>query len=318
MNKTIIITQDKVNKAYELEGKDMYVFWLLEELKVDDKENVDICSIIVKNNKKDFTVVETLDEDEYIKYSKALDYILSDGLPASITTNEYRNAVYKLVHNIDKAVKDLGMYDEEYLEKLYKHHQKGAVKKDLASINVSNKEPDWPTFYPEHLKLLSWCIDGKVAGPYRYWNKHLDKDYSESPIFIKSVMIGIFEDKNIRGTFVENYVTWIADRLVIYMGYNDTEFKYSLKKEKYNDKDYCKMAKKELGFDKQQAMEMLKHVLGETLKFYNTFSPTEDDIKYTKYDKKLTYDKDGHTVGFSKKEEAMLNDMMKEVTDERH
>ena len=185
------------------------------------------------------------------------------------------------------------------------------------------EEHDWPDFYPDHLKLISWCIDGKAAGPYSYWTKDLDPFYDESPLYVKSIMTDIFTDNKVSIDFCKNYIDWILKRFTFYMGYNDNEFKYSLKKDKktkqpiFNAADYYKMADKEFGFDKKAAAELLKYVISETLKFYNQYAPDEIDLKYAKYSKKLKFDENGYTVGFSEREEAMLNDIIKGLEDDK-
>lgn len=183
------------------------------------------------------------------------------------------------------------------------------------------KEHDWPYHYPEALKRISWCIDGEVAGPNAYWNKHLDESSKKSKLFVKNVMLCIFKRNGVDENVCSNFIEWILKRLTFSIKMDDTEFSYSVKKNKEGkrifDKDeFYKMAKDELGFDKSQAKEMLNYLVTKTLEFYNMMPDEYDDPKYIGLSRKLKINKDGLTEGFSEYEEALLNDMIKSAEEE--
>ena len=139
---------------------------------------------------------------------------------------------------------------------------------------MKKKQADWPSNYPEQLKDISWNINGDVAGVNNYWNKYLPTSAKSSKLFVKSVMLDIFYNNGVPVEVGENYIEWIIKRFTFCMTEEDNEFRISQKKDKdkkplFDKNEYYTMAKKELGFDKKQAGDMLKYLLKETKSIYD-------------------------------------------------
>jgi hypothetical protein len=50
----------------------------------------------------------------------------------------------------------------------------------------------WPEKYPDRLKPISWCIDGRCAGPHRYFNRHLPYHKRGDSAFMKQTLMDAF------------------------------------------------------------------------------------------------------------------------------
>lgn len=136
-------------------------------------------------------------------------------------------------------------------------------------------EQEWPEWYPEQLKDISWNVEnGKVAGVNNYWNKYLPTSAKSSRLFVKTVMLDIFYDHGVPVEVGENYIEWIIKRFTFCMTEDDNEFRISRKKDKnkkplFDKNEYYEMAKKEIGFNKTQANQMLRYLLQKTKDIYD-------------------------------------------------
>lgn len=137
-----------------------------------------------------------------------------------------------------------------------------------------NKSTDWPEFYPESLKPVSWCIDGEVAGVNNYWNKYLDQSSRGSRKFVKILLSDILYINGYPVEVSNGFVEWFIKRFTFCMLYDENEFRISYKKDKnkkpiFTKEDYYNIAKKELGIDKKEATKLLKYLFDNMKLYYN-------------------------------------------------
>lgn len=162
------------------------------------------------------------------------------------------------------------MNEDEEFELRHKIKVKENMKKTIATFD----DKDWPDYYPDSLKPISWCIDGKFAGPNRYWNKYLPTASKSSRLFIKTLMFDIFYDKGVPVEVCKGYVDWLVKRMTVKMGDCDTQFSVSFKEDDEmfdpsKSKKYHEMTERELGFDKKQANALLNFLCTKIKDIYD-------------------------------------------------
>ena len=136
------------------------------------------------------------------------------------------------------------------------------------------KTKDFPTFYPDELKPISWCIDGKAAGPQKFYTKYVHYSKKGSPYFMKNAMMTILTENGINRTgAIDKMVDYLISNFTVYVGYNDTEFNISAKKDENKRQTFDKLTWQnhieECGIDKKFAMNFLKTMLRELNDYYN-------------------------------------------------
>lgn len=131
----------------------------------------------------------------------------------------------------------------------------------------------WPEHYPEKLKEISWKFN-EIAGPNKYWNKHLSPICKNSKLFVKKMFEGLFEEQELKMTKpLSDFISYIMKCFTIYYTEENGEFKISMKKDENNDKIFNENELTRLGdaigFTKEQTKRMLKHILARTCEKYN-------------------------------------------------
>ena len=134
---------------------------------------------------------------------------------------------------------------------------------------MNTEEKTWPDFYPETLKEVSWVIDGKFAGPLAWYNRHLPFSAKGNGRFIKTMLLDWFYKNGCPSEVCEDWVQWVAGRVTVKMGWDDNTFTVTTKKQNkehpekawFDEEEFFKMSKRVLGFDKKQAVTMLKSAM---------------------------------------------------------
>lgn len=136
--------------------------------------------------------------------------------------------------------------------------------------------PDFPSFYPEKLKKISWCVDGKAAGPNRFWNRNLPYSTRGSSLFMKTVLVDMMKKKEIVvNDNLDALLEYAAKCITVYMREEDTQFNATMKKDKdgkqlFNSDEWMTLCEKCGIKGKRKASELLKGLVVELVDTYNS------------------------------------------------
>lgn len=134
---------------------------------------------------------------------------------------------------------------------------------------------NFPELYPNRLKKISWCLDdGEVAGPHRYYNKHLSAKVKGDSCFMKNAMIDILTKKGINHTAeIDAMVQYLIENVTVYLKDGENMFQVAARKDKDKKQTFSleEWAKRleACGMDKKFAKSFLTTMLKELVDFYN-------------------------------------------------
>lgn len=137
---------------------------------------------------------------------------------------------------------------------------------------MNNKE-EFPEFYPESLKPISWNL-GEMAGPNKYFNKHLNSSAKSSKLFVKNVFETVFLEQGLEiSKPINDLLQYLLKCFTIYFTEENGEFKISMKKDKDKNKIFSQNELYRLGdglnFEPKQINQLVKHILTRTCEIYN-------------------------------------------------
>ena len=146
--------------------------------------------------------------------------------------------------------------------------------KKLKSNLRRGSDDGFPEYYPDRLKSISWKIDGKCAGPHRYFNRHLPHETRGDSCFVKQAELDILAKKGIPITKeIDSMVQYLVDCFTVWMKDDDNQFSITVRKDK-EKKEMFSLPEwtrrlEACGMEGVFAKRFLKVMLQEILGFYN-------------------------------------------------
>lgn len=137
---------------------------------------------------------------------------------------------------------------------------------------------DWPDGYPEKLKSISWRIqssDGDIiAGPSRYYNRHLPYNTKGSSLFTKQVLVDYFKKNGLEfNDLINETAQYMAKSFTVYYRENSGEFQISAKKDKETKQplfNIVEILRLWPDLDQKGAVKLVKQLLNEWKTIYNS------------------------------------------------
>ena len=145
----------------------------------------------------------------------------------------------------------------------------------MKKSNNKFESKNWPEYYPERLKMISWCIEGKngpIAGPMPYYTRHLDYSTKGDSLFVKQVLVSWFEKNGTPHEVCNEACQYVAKMFTVYFTDENGEFQISAKKDKETKKPLFDEKKWEQiwqGMDKKWRNACLKMMLKELKRVYD-------------------------------------------------